>query len=98
MIQRVRFYVNDEAERAGYNKMTSLLDIHLKDGRTISGRTDFAKGSPADPMSFDEVAGKFLDCAAFVKWPKQKATAIVDSVKKLEALPDVRTLAALCRI
>jgi 2-methylcitrate dehydratase PrpD len=48
MIERVHFGVNEEAERAGYNKMTSILDIHLKDGRTISGRTDFAKGSPAD--------------------------------------------------
>jgi 2-methylcitrate dehydratase PrpD len=97
MIERVHFYVNEEAERAGYNKMTSILDIHLKDGRTISGRTDFAKGSPADPMSLNEVAAKFLDCAAFAKWPKQKAAGIVDSVMKLEGLPDVRSLATLCR-
>jgi 2-methylcitrate dehydratase PrpD len=98
MIERVHFGVNEEAERAGYNKMTSILDIHLKDGRTISGRTDFAKGSPADQMSLDEVAAKFLDCAAFAKWPKQKATGIVESVKKLETLPDVRSLTALCRV
>jgi hypothetical protein len=49
-------------------------------------------------MSLDEVAAKFLDCAAFAKWPKQKATGIVESVKKLETLPDVRSLTALCRV
>src|SRR5260370_10243958 len=42
MVGRVRFGVHPEAERAGYNKMTSILAIHLRDGRTISGRADFA--------------------------------------------------------
>jgi len=93
MIQKIRFGVNAEAEKAGYDKMTSILDIHMKDGRTISGRADFAKGNPADPMTFDEVAAKFLDCARFAKWPAPKANSIVASVRKLEELPDTRTLA-----
>ena len=95
MIERVRFGVNAEAERAGYDKMTSILDIHLKNGRTISGRADFAKGNPADPMSFDEVAAKFEDCARFAKWPAAKATAIVQNMRKIEEVPDVRTITAL---
>jgi 2-methylcitrate dehydratase PrpD len=95
MIQRVRFGVHPEAEKAGYDKMTSILDIHLKGGRTISGRADFAKGSPSDPMSFEEVAAKFLDNAEFAKWPAAKAGAIVESVRKLEDIPDVRTITAL---
>src|SRR6267154_4417379 len=56
MIGRVNFYVDPEAESAGFDKMTSLLRIHLKDGKVITGRADFAKGSPANPMSFDEAA------------------------------------------
>jgi 2-methylcitrate dehydratase PrpD len=35
MIGRVRFYVDPQAEAAGYDKMTTILKIHLKDGRTI---------------------------------------------------------------
>ena len=95
MIRRVHFGVNPEAEKAGYNKMTTIVDIHLKDGRTISGRTDFGKGSPADPMSYDDVAEKFLDAASFARWPKSKAAKIVELVHKLESLPDVRSLTAL---
>src|ERR1700731_2156447 len=34
MIRRINFYVDKDAERAGYDKMTSLLRIHLKGGRT----------------------------------------------------------------
>ena len=95
MIQRVRFGVNAEAEKAGYDKMTSILDLHLKDGRTLSGRADFAKGNPADHMSFDEVAAKFEDGARFAKWPAVKTQALIASVRKLEEIPDVRTLTAL---
>ena len=49
MIEKVDFVVDDEAEAAGYDKMTTIIDIDLKDGRTISGRADFGKGSPANP-------------------------------------------------
>jgi 2-methylcitrate dehydratase PrpD len=97
MIERVHFGVNPIAEAAGYNKMTTILDLHLKDGRTISGRADFGKGSPMFPMGFDDVAAKFEDCASFARWPAEKRDAIVSAVRKFEEIPDARTLAALLR-
>jgi 2-methylcitrate dehydratase PrpD len=96
MIERIRFGVHPEAEKAGYNKMTSIVDIRLLDGRTISGRADFAKGNPADPMTYDDVAAKFEDCARFAAWPNDKIAVIVESVRTLEEIKDVRTLAKLC--
>ena len=95
MIERVRFGVHPVAEAAGYNKMTTMLEIRLQNGRTLTGRADFAKGSPAIPMSYDEVADKFLDCAAFAKWPTQRAKAMIDLVHKLETVTDVRKLTEL---
>ena len=92
MIGRVNFYVDPEAEGAGYDKMTSLLKIHLKDGRTISGRAEFAKGSPANPMSFDETAAKFRGCAEFAEWPKVKTEKLINYVKALDLAPDVSTI------
>jgi 2-methylcitrate dehydratase PrpD len=96
MITRVHFGVNAEAEAAGSNKMTTILALHLKDGRTINGRADFGKGTPANPMTYDEVSEKFLDCADFARWPHAKAIQIVEMVRKLETVPDVRALTALC--
>src|SRR6266852_6960275 len=96
MIERIRFYVDPEAEKAGYDKMTTILKITLKDGRTISGRADFGKGSPTNPMSYDAVADKFLGCAAFAEWPSSKANKVIDMVRQLEDLSDVRALTALC--
>lgn len=95
MIRRVNFYVDPEAERAGLDKMTSILKIHLKDGRVLTGRARFAKGSPANPMSYDEVAEKFRGCAEFAKWPRQKTESAIAFVKTLEQAPDVSALASL---
>jgi len=95
MIQKVEFGVHPEAEAAGYDKMTTIIEIALKDGRKISGRADFGKGSPANPMSYEEVADKFRECAAFSRWPRGKAERVVELVKGLEGLGDVRELTAL---
>ena len=95
MIRRVNFYVDPEAERAGYDKMTSLLEIHLKDGRVIAGRADFGKGSPADPMTFEEAALKFRGCAEYAEWPKAKTERIIDFVKTFESVSDVSLLSPL---
>lgn len=94
MIPRVNFYVDPEAEQAGFDKMTSIIKIHMKDGRVISGRAQFAKGSPANPMSYEEVADKFRGCADFAKWPTKKAETIIEAVKSLERAPDLTSLTA----
>ncbi|SPE21733.1 MmgE/PrpD family protein (fragment) [Burkholderiales bacterium] len=95
MIRRVNFYVDPEAEQAGFDKMTSILKVHLKDGRILTGRAQFAKGSPANPMSYDEVSDKFRGCADFAHWPRQKANAVIGFVKTLESAPDVGRLTGL---
>ena len=95
MIGRVRFYVDPEAEAAGFDKMTTIIKIHLKNGRMINGRADFGKGSPVNPMSYEEVAEKFYGCADFAGWPTDKAKQIVETVGSLESEPDMRRLTAL---
>jgi 2-methylcitrate dehydratase PrpD len=93
MIEKVDFVVDDEAEAAGYHLMTTIIDIDLKDGRRISGRADFGKGSPAFPMSYDEVAGKFRENAEFAGMSRTRADEIVDLVRRLETLSSVDDLA-----
>jgi 2-methylcitrate dehydratase PrpD len=95
MIERIDFGVNDEAERAGFDKMTTIIDVELKDGRTLSTRADFGKGSPANPMSYDEVAEKFRGCCDFARVPKKTAEEIVAMVRDLESLPAISKLTAL---
>lgn len=92
MIEKVDFVVDKEAEAAGYHKMTTLIDIELADGRKVSGRADFGKGSPAMPMSYDDVADKFRENAEFAKFPKQRAEEVVAMVRGLDTLPSISVL------
>jgi len=98
MIAKVEFGVHPEAEAAGYEKMTTIVDIELADGRKIGGRADFGKGSPANPMTDDELAGKFRECAAWGKLPKANADKVVDRVFNLEKLKSIRDLTRLLAI
>jgi len=98
MIEKVDFGVHPEAEAAGYEKMTTIVDIELADGRRIGGRADFGKGSPANPMSDDELATKFRECAAWGKLPKASADMVVDMVFSLERLKSIRELTRLLAI
>ncbi|MBC7778776.1 MAG: MmgE/PrpD family protein [Proteobacteria bacterium] len=95
MIERIEFGVHPRAEAAGYDRMTTIIEIEMKDGSRIEGSSDFGKGSPINPMSFDEVAEKFHGCCAFAKWPRTNAERIVEILRNLEQLPDVRELTAL---
>ncbi len=98
MIGNIEFGVHPEAEAAGYEKMTTIIDIELKDGRTIGGSADFGKGSPANPMSDDEVAGKFIECATWGGLSKTSAGKIIDLVFNLEKVRGTRELTRLLAI
>ena len=95
MMRRINFYIDPEAESAGFDKMTSILKITLKDGKVITGRAAFGKGSPSDPMTFDEAASKFRGCAEYVDWPEAKTERIIAFVRTMETLADMAALTPL---
>jgi len=95
-MRRVRFYTDPLAEAAGYSKMTTLIKIQLKDGQVFTGQADWAKGSPADPMSYEEVAEKFRACADYVDWDPRRAAQVIEGVRNLESLPKISELVDLC--
>jgi 2-methylcitrate dehydratase PrpD len=102
MIARVRYSVDPEfnkLELQGASLQAMLVEqsglkIYMKSGKVISGVTKPAKGSPENPMTYEEVADKFRGNAEFAKWPKQKADSVIEMVKALETEPDMSRLTA----
>jgi 2-methylcitrate dehydratase PrpD len=92
MISKVDFGVHPEAEAAGFDKMTTIIEIVLENGKRIRGQADFGKGSPSMPMTYEEVADKFRENAEFARFPKQRAEDIVAMVRDLESLPKIGKL------
>ena len=94
MMKRVTFYNNPEADSVGADKMHSIVEIELKDGRTFTGRADFAKGGPKKPFTFADSVEKFEGCAEYARLPKSRTQAVVAQVRDLEDLKDIRALVA----
>lgn len=88
-------YTDEEATANAYQSLTSFLDIEFEDGRKISARADIARGNPLNPMSNDEVAGKFRECAAFARWPRERSEEIIQAVLNLENVARISDLTAL---
>jgi 2-methylcitrate dehydratase PrpD len=98
MIAKVDFGVHPEAEAAGFDKMTTIIEIELTDGQRIKGQADFGKGSPANPMTDAELAEKFRQCASWGRLGKDAIEEVLKLAWKLEELKDLRDLTRLLRI
>jgi len=94
LIGKIDFHVHPEAEAAGYDKMTSIVEIELESGEKVTGRADFGKGSPAHPMSDEELADKFRQCARYGGLPEAKLEKALEMIWQLEKLDDVGRLVA----
>jgi 2-methylcitrate dehydratase PrpD len=95
MIGRVHFGVHPEAEAAGFDRMTTIVEVELDDGAVIAGRADFGKGSPANPMTDAELAEKFRQCAAWGGLDGERSRALLALLWRLEELADVNQLTRL---
>jgi 2-methylcitrate dehydratase PrpD len=95
MIRKVHFGVHPEAEAAGFDKMTTIIEIELDDGTLIKDRADFGKGSPANPMTDEELSEKFRQCAAWGGLDRDRTKAVLDLVWRVEELNDVTELTRL---
>jgi len=84
MIERVELGVDAEAEAAAYSEMTSLIEVDLVDGRRLRARAEFGKGSPANPMSDDELIDKFLSCLEWGLGTSDRGREVASRVLALE--------------
>ena len=97
MIRKVSFGVHPEAEAAGFDKMTTIIEVELDDGKVLKTRADFGKGSPANPMSDEELSDKFRECASWGGLDKPRTEEILKLVWRIEDLKDVNELTKLLR-
>ena len=101
MIARVSFRADPEFDRLGREgafqavlEEPMIIRVHMKDGRTLSTRTEPAKGSPRNPMTYGEVADKFRTNAEFARWPAAKTESVIRLVSSLEQAATLAPLTA----
>ncbi|HEY3524414.1 MAG TPA: MmgE/PrpD family protein [Candidatus Limnocylindrales bacterium] len=94
LIGRVAFEADPAADEGGYREMTSLIDVELGDGRFLSTRAEFGKGSPANPMRDDELVEKFLGCLAWGGVDQGAGREVAERVLALEEQPSIAEVIA----
>ncbi len=72
----------------------AIIEITTNDGRHLRHHTHAVLGTPANPMSEDQVAAKALDLMAPILG-EDRARKLIDSVVSIEGLTDVRDLRPL---
>src|SRR5262249_25097695 len=65
------------------------VEAMLKDGRCQTVRVDQAPGHPARALTWDDIAAKFMDCAAQARIDPSKAERAFGLLRRLETCPDI---------
>ncbi|SAL51456.1 MmgE/PrpD family protein [Caballeronia udeis] len=97
LVSRIRCSVSEEANRREPEAMLCDLDLTLADGRCEAVRVEYHRGHPRNPMSNDEVEGKFRRLADGAL-TKRQSDMLLSQLWKLDELADVGDLFALARI
>ena len=96
MKQRVQLILDEELERTGA-RFQGVVEVYLKDGRTVREHVINCRGRPENPMDPEEVEKK----AAWLLEPvigKEKVDQIIAVSRRLESFGSVRDLARLLTV
>jgi 2-methylcitrate dehydratase PrpD len=94
--EKVQLIADAELERSGH-RFQGLVEVTLKDGRTLREHVINCRGSPENPMSPEEVEKK----AAWLLEPvlgKGNSDQIIDAIRQIEFVSNVRDLTKLMAV
>ncbi|MBI3050194.1 MAG: MmgE/PrpD family protein [Acidobacteria bacterium] len=95
MMKKVAMVRDAAIEARGFEKMRSIVEVDLNDGRTLAQEADERyRGGPEKPFTREELHGKFTDCASLVLRPE----TIEETLHRLESLEQARNIRELVRV
>jgi len=95
LAEKVHMEVDPELEEDAEGSHPSKVTIRLKDGRTISGRVDYAKGTAKKwPLTPEELRDKLINCAGRAL----KEEAVLEAAAMIERLETLDSVAPLCQL
>jgi 2-methylcitrate dehydratase PrpD len=73
---------------------STTVTVRLKDGRELCARADEARGSGGDPLTMEEISGKYRECVRGIQ-DEGKMEETIRAVAGLEELPEINRLTEL---
>jgi 2-methylcitrate dehydratase PrpD len=92
MMARVDTIFDPAIEARGFDKMRSIVEIDLVDGRKLSQASDERyRGGPERPFTREELHDKFTDCASLIL-SADRITRAIAAIESVDRLKSVREL------
>ena len=89
LAHRVHHDVTEEFGRG--NASSGVMSVHLRSGAVLARTVIEPRGAPANPMSWDDLVTKAIDCAARARrpWRETKTRRLAEIIAELERCDDV---------
>jgi 2-methylcitrate dehydratase PrpD len=92
MMARVETILDPEIEARGFDRIRSIVEVELEDGRLLVEEADERyRGGPDRPFTRQELHEKFTECAALVL-PEPAMAETLRTIDTLESVADISTL------
>jgi len=92
LIAKIKMELDPEFSPLGLiGTAPAKLRIVLKDGRTLYGRCDLARGNPEKPLSDEELSSKFLECVSDILSPRN-SKKILEDLFAFEKIDDISSI------
>jgi 2-methylcitrate dehydratase PrpD len=92
LARRVHYYVDPAFPGPG--RFKGAVHVVLDDGRTVSEIEEYNRGSAENPMTYEEIRGKFDENASGLLPPSARGR-LADAIAQVEQLPDASAIVAL---
>lgn len=98
MMARVTTVFDATIEAKGFEKIRSIVEVDMTDGRRlVQASDDRYRGGPDRPFTRQELVEKFTDCAQLVL-DAGRIAQVVSGIEAVDTLPDIRQLARLMAV
>lgn len=91
LMERITITSDEDLTKSYPRKWPARAEIVMSGGQRLKGASEYPKGDPENPLSEEEVIGKFMGLTDGMI-PKTVAQGIAERVMKLEDLSDVNQL------
>ncbi|WP_211229904.1 MmgE/PrpD family protein [Desulfovirgula thermocuniculi] len=91
LMGRVSLVADAELDALHPERWPAVVEISTVDGQVYTGRTDFPRGDPENPLTEEELREKFYGLVAG-PWGEKKAEALGMAILNLEEVEDVAEL------
>ena len=94
MMRRVERVFDQEIEDRGYERMLSIVEVELEDGRMLSQEAGPYRGGPERPFTPEELRDKFMECGSLVL-PADRLDAILSRIEAFEHIDRISDFTAM---